>query len=126
MTLILITIALVIGSMIPLWCGKTFFAIMPVIPIYFAIITGLQHNFITTSLNKDPRTFVKNFLGITVGALLLHLILMTLWMFTHPTQAKVFALTFCICYVVHLVYETTALAIYVRKHDKNNPVQSDK
>ncbi len=113
--LIVLTIVLILAAFCTLWFAQGVFqTIMPVIPLYFAVITGLQHYVVVKSFNKDPRTFVKNFLGVTVGSLFLHLVILCTWAFTHIPQARTFILAFCICYIAYLAFETLALILYVK------------
>jgi hypothetical protein len=113
--LIVLTIVLILAAFCTLWFAQGVFqTIMPVIPLYFAVITGLQHYVVVKSFNKDPRTFVKNFLGVTVGSLFLHLVILCTWAFTHIPQARTFILAFCICYIAYLAFETIALILYVK------------
>jgi len=95
--------------------GQAFFAVLP---LYFAIVTGVQHYVVANSLKKDPRTFIKNFLGLTVGTLFLHLVVLSLWAFTHIPTAKPFILAFGIGFVVYLAFETLMLVLLVRSNKK--------
>ncbi|MCR4659047.1 MAG: hypothetical protein K5650_01990 [Bacteroidales bacterium] len=121
--LLALTALLVVASLVVMWTApQKFHYIMPLTALYFAVVTGLQHWFVVTSAQKAPRTFIKNFLGATVGVLLLHLVVMALYMFTHTAVARLFIVGFCICYVAYLCFETTALVLYVkRKRNENNP-----
>lgn len=113
--LIILTAVLILASFCTLWFGQDIFlTVLPFLPLYFAVITGLQHYAINKSFYKDPRTFVKNFMGLTVGSLFLHLVLLCIWAFTHIPTAKAFILCFAICYVVYLAFETIALALLIR------------
>ncbi len=115
-SLILLTIVLIVAAFCTLWFAQGVFqTIMPFIPLYFAVITGLQHYAVVKSFYKDPRTFVKNFLGLTVGTLFLHLVLLCLWAFTHIPTARTFILAFCICYIVYLAFETIQLVLLVKR-----------
>ena len=115
-SLILVTLLLVVAAFCTLWfCDGIFQTILPFLPLYFAVVTGLQHYAVVKSLYKDPRTFVKNFLGLTVGSLFLHLAILCIWAFTHITTAKHFIIAFCICYIVFLAFETTQLVLLVRR-----------
>ena len=93
-------------------------SILYVLPLYFAVVTGIQHYVVANSLKKDPRTFIKNFLGLTVGTLFLHLVVLSLWAFTHIPTAKPFIIAFGIGFVVYLFFETLMLVLLVRKHKK--------
>ena len=115
-SLIIVTIILILAAFCTLWFGNGIFqTLFPVLPLYFAVITGLQHYTVVKSLYKDPRTFVKNFLGLTVGGLFLHLVVLCLWAFTHITTAKNFIIAFCICYIVYLAFETVQLVLLVKR-----------
>ncbi|MBQ6069332.1 MAG: hypothetical protein IJK84_07515 [Bacteroidales bacterium] len=114
--LIGITVLLVLAAFCTLWFADSLFqTIFPLLPLYFGVITGVQHYVVVKSLYKDPRTFVKNFLGLTVGSLFLHLAILCLWAFTHMPTARNFILAFCICYIVYLAFETIQLVLLVRK-----------
>jgi hypothetical protein len=118
-SLIVLTLVLVVASFCTLWFGQNIFQpILAVVPLYFAVITALMHYGVVKSFYKDPRTFVKNFLGITVGSLFLHLCVLFIWSLTHIQTAKVFIIGFCICYVAYLVFETVSLVMVVRKARK--------
>lgn len=93
-------------------------SILYVLPLYFAVVTGIQHYVVSNSLKKDPRTFIKNFLGLTVGTLFLHLVVLSLWAFTHIPTAKPFIIVFGIGFVLYLVFETLMLVLLVRSHKK--------
>lgn len=117
--LIILTAVLVLASFCTLWfCPDNFLTVLPFLPLYFAVITGLMHYAINQSFYKDPRTFVKNFLGLTVGSLFIHLVVLFIWAFTHTATAKTFILAFGICYVAYLVFETLALVLLVKSKQK--------
>ena len=116
--LILVTLVLTLASFVVLWCGGPYQAVMSLLPLYFAAITGGMHYVVIKSLHKDPRTFVKNFLGLTVGSLFLHLAVLFIWSLTHIATAKPFILAFCIGYAVYLVFETLSLILTVKKLQK--------
>lgn len=114
--LLILTAALTVAA----WFGFRAYAmpVMMAIPLYFAVVTGVQYYIVATSLKKDPRTFIKNFLGLTVGTLFLHLVVLTLWAFTHIPTAKPFIIAFGIAFVVYLVYVTLMLVVLVRSQKK--------
>ncbi len=118
--LLSITGLAVLATFVLLWCGSPlYYPILPCIPRYFGVVTGLQHYFVVQSAYKDPRIFVKNFLMLTVGVLLLHLVIIVLWAFTHAqTSAKAFLLVFCICYILYLAFETIALVLFIKNQRK--------
>lgn len=114
-TLTVITIVLVVASFAPLWANSSIYhPVLSALPLYFAIINGMMHYSVLKSFNKDYRTFVKNFLGITVGSLFLHLVVLFLWAFTHIATAKIFIIGFFICYATYLIFETIMLILMIR------------
>ncbi len=114
-SIIVLTLVLVLVSFATLWIGAGFYLpILSVLPLYFAVVTGIQHYSVVQSSYKDPRTFVKNFLGINLGGLFLHLIVLCLWDFTHIASAQKFTLCFSICFAVYLIFETAALILMIR------------
>ncbi|MBP9990687.1 MAG: hypothetical protein KBT45_04575 [Bacteroidales bacterium] len=119
--LLSLTLVLVIASFVLMWCKSPFYvAIAPLIPLYFGIITGLGHYFVVKSAFKAPRAFVKNFLSVTVGTLVLHMIVMTVYIFSHLHTATSFLTLFCIGYIVYLLFETSALMLFVKRQKKQN------
>ncbi len=117
--LIILTIVLILAAFCTLWFFQGVFqTIMPFIPLYFAVITGIQHYAVVKSFYKDPRTFVKNFLGLTVGTLFLHLVVICTWALTHVHEARTFILAFCVCYIAYLAFETTSLILIIKKQRK--------
>ncbi|MBQ0016409.1 MAG: hypothetical protein KBT04_05445 [Bacteroidales bacterium] len=117
--IIILTFALVLISFILLWCHSPWYiAIMPAIPLYFGIITGSQHFSVVRAAHKDPRTFIKTFLGLTVGTLLIHLFAMAIYMFTHLLQARAFIMGFAVCYIAYLAFETIALVHFVKSNKR--------
>ncbi|MCR5821487.1 MAG: hypothetical protein K6F85_01020 [Bacteroidales bacterium] len=114
-----LTALAVLASFVVLWVSPSnFHTILPLTALYFAVVTGLEHWFIINSAQKDPRTFIKNFLGITVGVLFLHLVVMAVYLFTHTSVARIFIVGFCVGYIAYLVFETVALVLFVRNRRK--------
>ena len=130
--LVVMTLALVLATFFIMWFDRPLFqSILPAIPLYFAVITGLQHYVVVKSFYKDPRTFVKNYLGVTVGSLFLHLVVLCVWVFTHlgsdpataadrARQSKMFILFFGIAFLAYLVFETVCLILMVNRKRKES------
>lgn len=119
--LVSLTLLLVVVSFVMVWCPscKAYYqVVLSALPLYFAVVTGLMHYAVVKSLHKAPRTFVKNFLGITIGSLFLHLAVLCIWTLTHLKGAKVFIVAFCVGYVLYLLYETVSLVLLVRRQQK--------
>jgi len=113
-----LTLLIVVLSFCTLWlpcCTGYFQPVLPFIPLYFCIITILQHYTVVKSIQKTPRTFIRNFMGVTIGTLFLSLAVLCLWAMTHLQQARTFLVVFCICYVVYLVFETASLLHLIRR-----------
>ena len=92
-----------------------FLRAMPMLAVYFTIVTGLQHLVVVRNLYRSPRRFVSTFLATTVGTLFLHLALLVFYFVSHPHQAKLFAAAFAVLFALFLIFETTALVITVRR-----------
>lgn len=125
--IIILTLILVITSFILLWSGSENYSfLIPIFILYFAVITAIQHNVVTKSMLKDSRTFVKNFLGISVGAMMLHLVIVFAYAISQMKSAnqahnaKMVIVSFCILFVIFLAFETIELVLFVRKYKEPN------
>lgn len=125
--IIILTLILVIASFILLWSGsENYSSLIPIFVLYFAVITAIQHNVVTKSMLKDPRTFVKNFLGISVGTMMLHLVVVFAYAISQMKSAnqahnaKIVIVSFCILFVIFLAFETIELVLFVRKYKEPN------
>lgn len=118
-SLLIISLTLVLASFAVMWLAPQQFIIaMPLLVLYFAVLTLVQHTIVTKAMHRSPKTFVQLFLGSTVGVLFIHLIVLAIFLFTTPTQGRRFLIAFCIGYVVYLVFETVALVRYVDNEKK--------
>lgn len=113
---------LLLAASIAVWLfdAPQFHLFMPLLAVYFGVVAGVQHFVVVKSMKKSPRQFVQYFMGATVATLLLHLVVFAAYLFTHPHQAKAFAITFCIGFAALLVFETVALVIFVNRQRKNS------
>lgn len=119
-SLLVLTLALVLVSLVPLWLSQDYLKITSVLPLYFGIVTGILHYGVVSSAYKAPRTFIKNFLGLNLGSLFIHMIVLFAWSLTHVAYARHFILCFCICYIAYLVFETIALILFVKNKRQDN------
>lgn len=118
-SLLVVSLILVLTTFIIMWAVPQVFIIaMPLLVLYFAALTMVQHNIVVKAMNRSPKTFVQIFLGSTVGVLFIHLIVLTIFLLTNPGQGRRFLIAFCIGYVVYLVYETVALVRFVDRAKK--------
>lgn len=118
-SLLVVSLILVLATFIVMWTAPHLFIIaMPLLVLYFAALTLVQHTIVVKAMNRSPKTFVQLFLGSTVGVLFIHLIVLTIFLLTNPGQGRRFLIAFCICYVVYLVFETVALVRFVDRARK--------
>ena len=114
-SLLVVSLILVLTTFIIMWFApQTFILAM----LYFAALTIAQHTIVVKAMHRSPKTFVQLFLGSTVGVLFLHLIVLTVFLLTNPGQGRRFLISFCIGYVVYLVFETVALVRFVDRAKK--------
>lgn len=119
-SLLVVSLILVLATFIVMWTAPHLFIIaMPLLVLYFAALTLVQHTIVVKAMNRSPKTFVQLFLGSTVGVLFIHLIVLTLFLLTTPGQGRRFLIAFCIGYVVYLVFETVALVRFVDRARKS-------
>ena len=118
--LTIVTLVLLVAAFsVLLFSRPNFHLVMPLLALYFAIITGIQHYVVVKSMKKSPRQFVQCFLGATVAVLFIHLVVLASYLFTHTDQAKSFTLAFCIGFATMLVFETVALILFVKRQREN-------
>jgi hypothetical protein len=117
---ILMIVMLAAGVVVKMTAASHFHLFMPLLAVYFAVVAGVQHYIVVKSMQKSPRQFVQYFMGATVATLLLHLVVFAAYLFTHPQQAKVFAITFSIGFAAMLIFETVALVIFINRQRKNS------
>ena len=120
LSLVVVTLVLVLASFVVMWTAPgSFLTVMPLLAIYFAVVTGVQHYIVLKSMYRSPRRFVQIFLATTVATLFLHLVVFAAYLFTHTSQARPFAIAFCIGFATFLVFETAALVLHINREKKN-------
>lgn len=118
-SLLLVSLVLILASFMVMWFApQAFIVAMPLLVLYFAILTLVQHTIVVKAMQRSPKTFVQLFLGTTVGVLFIHLIVLASFLLTTPAQGRRFLIAFCIGYVVYLVFETVALVRYLDNEKK--------
>ena len=123
--LAIVTVMLVGAALAVLAFAKEqFLLVMALLPVYFALITGVQHWVVVKSMKKSPRQFVQYFLGATVAVLFIHLVVLASYLFTHTDQAKSFTLAFSIGFATMLVFETIALILFVNRERKKRQAEN--
>ena len=96
-SLLVVSLILVLTTFIIMWAAPHLFIIaMPLLVLYFAALTMVQHNIVVKAMNRS----------------------LTIFLLTNPGQGRRFLIAFCIGYVVYLVYETVALVRFVDRAKK--------
>lgn len=118
--LVVVALVLALVSFVVMWnIPERYLTVMPLLALYFAAVTGVQHYFVVKSMYQSPKRFVQFFLATTVATLFLHLVVFAAYLFTHTQQAKLFAIAFCIGFAVMLVFETVSLILLINREKKN-------
>lgn len=118
--LVVVALVLALVSFVVMWTiPERYLTVMPLLALYFAAATGVQHYFVVKSMYQSPKRFVQFFLATTVATLFLHLVVFAAYLFTHTQQAKLFAIAFCIGFAVMLVFETVSLILLINREKKN-------
>ena len=118
-SLLATSIVMVLAAFIVMWAAPDVFIVaMPLLVLYFAVLTLVQHYLVARGMSRSPKTFVQIFLGTTIGVLFIHLIVLATFLITNPGQGRRFLIAFCIGYVVYLVFETVALVQFVDREKK--------
>lgn len=122
--LVAMALLLALASFVVMWTApQAFLTVMPLLALYFAVVTGVQHYIVLKSMYQSPRRFVQVFLATTVATLFVHLVVFAVYLFTHTAHAKPFALAFCIGFAAMMVFETTAMVLTISNERKKNQQQ---
>ncbi|MBQ3788289.1 MAG: hypothetical protein II849_05785 [Bacteroidales bacterium] len=117
--LVAMALLLALASFVVMWTvPQAFLPVMPLLALYFAVVTGVQHYIVLKSMYQSPRRFVQVFLAATVAILFVHLVVFAVYLFTHTAHAKPFALAFCIGFAAMMVFETTAMVVTIGNERK--------
>ncbi len=117
--LVAMALLLALASFVVMWTApQAFLPVMPLLALYFAVVTGVQHYIVLKSMYQSPRRFVQVFLAATVAILFVHLVVFAVYLFTHTAHAKPFALAFCIGFAAMMVFETTAMVLTIGNERK--------
>ena len=102
--------------------------LLPIAVLYFAAVNGFAHSLTLNSMKKDARVFVKNFLFISVGTMMLHLVVIfcyaiyQMFVTKQIDGAKQFIVAFAVLFVIFILFETIELLLYIRRQKKENDV----
>ncbi|MBP5528374.1 MAG: hypothetical protein J6X79_08000 [Bacteroidales bacterium] len=115
-SLLVMTLTLVLATFVMMWTlPQHYLPVMPLLALYFGVLCGLQHWFVTRAMYRSPKIFIQMFLGSVIAVLFIHIIILAAYLFTHPSHAHLFSLAFCVGYAVSLVFETVALVRFVNR-----------
>ena len=115
-SLLVVTLALVLACFVVMWTMPQYYLpVMPLLALYFGVLCGLQHWLVTRAMYRSPKTFIQMFLGSVIGVLFIHIAVLAIYLFTHPSHAYLFTVAFCIGYAVSLVFETVALVRFINR-----------
>lgn len=124
--LLLVTLVMVLVAFVVMWVvPEHFLSVMPLLALYFGVVCGVQHWLVTRAMNRSPKTFVQVFLASVIGVLFIHIVVLAVYLLSHPSHAHLFTLAFCIGYAVSLVFETIALVRYVDRERKRRLNHTD-
>ncbi len=106
LTIILFIVALLSKFLLP----ATFItpALLFMLPLFFAI-TLLTHYLLLKGSEKSFAKFTTNYMLITFSKLMLLLIVLLLYVFTHKTDAIPFIIWFFLFYILFAVFEAVEL-----------------
>jgi hypothetical protein len=82
----------------------------PAIVGFFFIVSMVVFYFADKAKKKDMRRFTNFYMGATVVKMLVYLTIILIYAFTFKEDAKLFAVTFLVYYLVYSVFETYKLA----------------
>lgn len=119
-SLLVMTLLMVVAAFCVQWFApQQFLVAMPLLALYFGVVTGVVHYVVIHAMQRSPRAFVQVYLGTTVGMLVMHLIVITLYLLNHHTTGQRFLIAFLVGFVVSFAFEVVCLVRHVdneRKH----------
>lgn len=125
-SLLAMTLLLVLASFCVMWfVPHWFIPAMPLLALYFGVVTGIVHYVVVRAMQRSPRAFVQVFLGSTVGMLMLHMAVIAVYLITNHTTGRRFLIAFLVGFVVSFAFEVVSLVRHVdrerrkRLEDKN-------
>jgi hypothetical protein len=118
--LVVVTLVATLGTFILMWAAPArYLPVISCMPLFFAVVTLVEHLLISRSLYQSPRRFVQVFLATTVGALALYLVAIAAYVLTHLREAYTFTFAFLIGFVVYFAFEIIAVYRLVEREKKN-------
>lgn len=83
--------------------------------IFFIGVTALVHNILLRSNEKNPKQFIRNFMGTTAAKLFAYLLIMIVYIFVDRAGARVFLVGFLVHYLVFTVFEVVSILRQLKK-----------
>lgn len=84
---------------------------------FFTIAYALGHFYIQGSEGQRPAVFVRRFMATTTIRLMVFLLALTLYAFTHKPEAVLFIWHFLAFYAAFTIFEVASLSHHFRKKD---------
>ena len=88
--------------------------------VFFIFTTSLVYTMVSISTTKRPQKMVSYFMGATSLKLFLSLLLLAIYVMTHPQNAKSFIVIFFIYYLIYTAFEVGALTFKLNKEKSSN------
>ena len=108
LTLVVIVASIFARSILTVW--------WPAIVGFFFIVSMVVFYFADKAKKKDMRKFTNFYMGATVVKMVVYLTIIIIYVMQFKDDAKCFAVTFLIYYLIYSVFETIKLA---KKEKKN-------
>lgn len=118
-SLLVLTLLMVLAAFGVMWFAPQWFVVaMPLLALYFGVVTGLVHYIVVRAMDRSPRAFVQVFLGSTVGMLILHMAVIAVYLVTNHTTGRRFLIAFLVGFVVSFAFEIVCLVRHVDNERK--------
>ena len=109
LTLVVIVASVFLRAYLTIW--------WPAIVGFFFIVSMIVFYFADKAKKKDMRRFTNFYMGATVAKMVIYLTIILIYAISFKDDAKRFAVTFLVYYLVYSIFETYKLA---KKDKKTN------
>ena len=86
--------------------------------IIISVLTGGLHYSILQVAEKETSKFTSRFLMATGIKMIIYLIFIIVYVFSHTTNAKIFLIYFLIHYLLYTAFEVYMILRYLKQQDK--------
>ena len=113
---ILTVILFVIGAILYASVLKEFFIpVLPLIVVFFYIITNLVHAYLLRSAGKSNSGFAARNMAVSFLKMFFYFVVAIVFVILHRENAKVFIANFLVLYVVYTIFEVYEFSKFVRQ-----------